>query len=80
MIKTETPQFIFLQKDLLQHKYNYYILNSPTISDYEYDMLELESFKLAKNLGFNADKWEDPLPDEEHHIHWMVGYKKSKIY
>lgn len=76
----ETPEFIKLQQELLQHKYNYYILDSPTISDYDYDMLELESFKMAKSLGFNADRFEDPAPEESHHIHWMIGYKENSIY
>ncbi len=28
-----------LRKDLQQHNYNYYVLDQPTISDYEFDML-----------------------------------------
>ena len=79
MIK-ETEDFILLQKELLKHKYLYYIENNPEISDYEYDMLELKSFKLAKELGFNSDKWEDPQENEKHHIHWMVGYDDKTIY
>ena len=76
----ETKEFIELQKELLKHKYFYYNLNSPTITDYEYDMLELESFKMAKKLGFRADRFDDPRENEKHHIHWMVGYSKSEIY
>jgi DNA ligase (NAD+) len=37
----------FLRKEINQHNYRYYILNQPTITDYEYDMLlkELESLE-----------------------------------
>lgn len=76
----ETEEFIKLQKELLEHKYKYYVTNSPTISDYEYDMLERSSFTLAKSLGFNADRFEDPLPGEEHHVHWMVGFDVDNVY
>lgn len=71
----ETPDFIALQKELLWHKYLYYVVNSPTISDYQFDMLEESSFKMARELGFRADKWEDAAEDERHHIHWMIGFK-----
>ena len=79
MIK-ETEEFINLQKELLRHKKLYYIQDNPIISDYDYDMLELKSFKLAKELGFNADRWEDPKENELHHVHWMVGFKENNIY
>ena len=38
-----------LSKELHQHNYNYYVLNSPTISDYEFDMKlkELQSLEDA---------------------------------
>jgi NAD-dependent DNA ligase len=76
----ETKEFIELQKDLLIHKKLYYIDDSPIISDYDYDMLEKKSFKLAKEIGFRADKWEDAEDNEKHHIHWMVGFDKNSIY
>lgn len=66
-----------LQKVLLGHKYRYYVKARPTISDYEYDMLEKESFLLAQELGYRADAWEGPEEDEKEHIHWMVGFDPS---
>lgn len=76
----ETEEFIELQKELLNHKYKYYITNNPTISDYEFDMLERSSFEMAKSLGFNADRFDDPMPDEEHHVHFMVGFNVDSVY
>ena len=73
-------EFNELQKELLRHKYLYYELNSPVISDYEYDMLERKSFSMAKELGFNADKFGDPKDNEKHHVHYMVGFNKDSIY
>lgn len=76
----ETEEFIKLQQELLKHKYLYYIENEPKITDYHYDMLEKSSFKLAKDLGFNADPWEDPQENEKHHVHWMIGYSENSVY
>lgn len=76
----ETKEFIELQKQLLKAKKAYYHDDVCIMSDYEYDMLEKQSFDLAKSLGFNADKWEGPEENEEHHIHWMVGYLNNSIY
>lgn len=76
----ETEEFIDLQKELLRHKFLYYVENRPEISDYDYDMLEEDSFILARDLGFRADKWEDASPEEAHHIHWMIGYKEGSRY
>lgn len=33
-----------------QHNYNYYVLNAPTISDYEFDKLMAELIKLEKQF------------------------------
>lgn len=46
---TPKEQIEQLRKDLDQHNYNYYVLNQPTISDYEFDQLmyqlqDLETF------------------------------------
>lgn len=77
---TESTEFIALQKELLRHKFLYYVQNTPEISDYEYDMLERQSFKLAQSLGFNADRFDNPMANEEHHVHWMVGYNDNSKY
>jgi hypothetical protein len=67
-------EFEELQKTLLKHKYLYYVKVKPIIGDYEYDMLEEKSLKLAKQLGFRADKWEGPEENEKDHVHWMVDF------
>jgi NAD-dependent DNA ligase len=76
----ESQEFINLQKELLRHKFLYYINNSPEISDYDYDMLEKKSFKMAKELGFNANSWDGTQENESHHVHWMIGYKEGSRY
>ena len=76
----ETPDFIALQKELLRHKFLYYVLNTPEITDYDYDMLEQKSLDMALLLGFKADKFEHPDENEKHHVHWMIGYNENSIY
>ena len=39
----------FLKEELNKHNYNYYVLDNPTISDYEYDMLFAELKELENN-------------------------------
>jgi DNA ligase (NAD+) len=49
MTKTEAEERIsFLREELDKHNFNYYMLNQPTISDYEFDMLMEELIKLEK--------------------------------
>lgn len=43
-------EFEELGKEVLMHKYFYYVLNMPTISDQQYDELEIKYTKLAKTL------------------------------
>jgi hypothetical protein len=74
MESEEMAEFNALQKELLKHKYLYYVKAQPIISDYDYDMLEEKSRKMAKVLGFSADKWEGPAEDETEHVHWMVDF------
>ena len=76
----ETEEFIEVQKKLLQAKKEYYIDDAATMSDYDYDMLERKSMKMAKELGFKAERFEDPDDNEKHHVHWMVGYSEDSIY
>lgn len=50
MTKTEAEERIsFLREELDKHNFNYYMLNQPTISDYEFDMLMEELIKLEKD-------------------------------
>lgn len=68
-------EFEKIQKELLKHKYLYYELGKTEIPDREYDRLEEKSFKMARELGFSADKYTDePEENEKHHVHWMVGF------
>ena len=39
---TEQDQILALREELHQHNYNYYVLNTPTISDKEFDELLIE--------------------------------------
>lgn len=44
-----------LRKELEEHNYNYYVLNQPTISDFEFDMKLKELEKLEKEFPAFAD-------------------------
>jgi DNA ligase (NAD+) len=46
--KEAINRIIFLQEALKQHNYNYYVLNTPTISDFEFDILLNELQTLEK--------------------------------
>ena len=39
----------YLKNELNKHNYNYYVLDNPTISDYEYDMLFSELKEIENN-------------------------------
>ncbi|MDC3029888.1 NAD-dependent DNA ligase LigA [Flavobacteriales bacterium] len=41
-------RIVFLRRELQQHNYNYYVLDKPTISDFEFDMLLNELIHLEK--------------------------------
>ena len=43
-------EFESLGKEILKHKYLYYVKNTSEISDYDYDMLEKEYTDMAKTL------------------------------
>lgn len=36
-----------LELEVLEHRYRYYVLNEPSITDYEYDLLERKALKEA---------------------------------
>lgn len=40
-----------IEKNIMAHRYLYYVKNQPVISDYEYDMLEKEAIK---NVGSDS--------------------------
>ena len=54
-----TPQerIVQLRNELHRHNYNYYVLNMPVISDYEFDLLMRE----LQNLEFAHPEFYDPL-------------------
>lgn len=77
---TIQEEFDKVQLELIKHKYHYYILDAPLISDYEYDMLERQSYKLSRTLGFAMDFFEGPQAGEEDHVHFMVDFDENNKY
>ena len=62
MTKTEAEERIsFLREELDKHNFNYYMLNQPTISDYEFDMLMEELIKLEKEY---PDFYDENSPSQ----------------
>lgn len=59
--------FLNLTKKLLQHKYRYYILCRPTITDYEYDMLESKWVMDGISLGENMENYKNWVEFDEQH-------------
>lgn len=48
-----------LKKQILEHDYNYYVLDKPTITDYEYDRLYAELVKMEKDNP-DLDRTDSP--------------------
>lgn len=46
-----------LRRDIEQYNHEYYVLNSPTVSDKEYDML----MKKLEQLELQHPEYDDPL-------------------
>ncbi len=46
-----------LRAELHRHNHNYYVLNAPTISDYDFDMM----LKELESLEREHPEWDDPL-------------------
>ncbi|MCK4570213.1 MAG: hypothetical protein KAT76_07975, partial [Bacteroidales bacterium] len=44
-----------LTRQLRQHNHNYYVLSSPVVSDYEFDMMLEELIRLEKEFTQFAD-------------------------
>lgn len=53
-------------KKCLEHRYRYYVLNEPIISDYEYDILEKEAKKNDINgiLNTPGSSLKSSYPEE----------------
>jgi hypothetical protein len=52
-----TSEMKALMLDLLVHKYLYYEMDRPVITDYEYDMMESKWFRMLEDAGINMDKY-----------------------
>lgn len=68
MINEELLKFQILSKQLYLHKYRYYILNNPIITDQEYDLMEFRYVKMAKNMGIEPE------------IANMIGFNRNHPY
>ena len=55
MAKDAKARIDELRKALDKHNYNYYVLNAPEISDYEFDMMMNELIALEKEHPEYAD-------------------------
>lgn len=56
-------KFNRLSLELMKHKYRYYVLCRPTISDFSYDRLEREWYLLGTRLGFLSEGDSSPCID-----------------
>lgn len=63
-------QFEVMGKQILMHKYLYYVKSAPIISDYDYDMMELEYTKMAKSLRM---KPVVSLISDWNELEWMTN-------
>lgn len=52
-----TQEMKDLMMQLLTHKYLYYEMDRPVISDYEYDKMESKWFRLLEDAGINMDNY-----------------------
>ncbi len=57
-----------LGKRLLRRRYEYYVLDDPKISDFEYDFIERKYENMCEDLGL-----ESVVKD-------MVGYNENNLY
>lgn len=63
---SKLERFNKLSWEILEHKCRYYIMDSPTIEDYEYDLIEKEYDALADELGLPKSASD------------MVGFKEDR--
>ena len=61
-------EFEKLGKELLKHKYLYYVKSAPIISDYDYDMMERKYTKMAKEL---TERPEVSLISDWDELEWL---------
>lgn len=80
-------EFIKLGWELLEHKYRYYVLNSPTIGDTDFDKMEARYRKLAAELGEEPTAvdmvdfdWKRPAcKAAAFRVHGLNPYKKELL-
>lgn len=59
-----SAKFNALRDAVLCHQFRYYVLSSPTISDYEYDQLEKQLYEMECQLkGVPQDEIRQGKPD-----------------
>ena len=85
MTKEEKDQYYCdLCDELYKHRYRYYVLSTPIISDYEYDMLErkLKEFE-EKNTEYNSPtsptKVIGSSLEKDYPRHIIAGIRLEKI-
>ena len=54
-----------LRRELNEHNYNYYVLNSPAISDYDYDMMMAADADVLEELSHLSDNIKFIVMDKE---------------
>ena len=52
----------FLRKEIQLHNHKYYVLNSPSISDFEFDQLYDELLRLEKQFRYLLEMTSPLLP------------------
>lgn len=60
---TDEEKYKEMAITLLAHKYRYYVLNQPTISDWDYDLMERDFFRLSFKLGKIEDSFGGDAPN-----------------
>lgn len=78
-VSVDMDEFEKIGRELLKHKYLYYIKASPIISDYEYDKLEVKYTQMAKEL---IERPSVSLISDWDELEWlnnatMVGFPTS---
>ena len=65
-----------LMFELLIHKYLYYEMDRPVMTDYEYDQMESKWFRMLEDAGINTDNY--PFAVRFPHGHPMAQQAATK--
>jgi hypothetical protein len=71
--------FDALTVELLAHKYRYYILSQPVISDSQYDQLEKAWESEGMRLGFDMENYEPWVDFPSGHPFASVGVRAAAV-